>query len=88
MGHILKEISRWSAFFLEHGESTEGRINGDRRHSRGAGGIEIPCELTFLGKKHILKMKRLIDSLNSSVYFMHWIGKTMSQVHIITISSR
>ena len=71
MGHIPKEISRWSAFFVEHGGSIEGRITGDRRHSREAGGMEIHYELTFLGKKqHISKMKRLIDILNSSVVYV------------------
>ena len=33
--------------------------------------MEIPCVLTFIGKKkHIAKMKRLIDGLNSTVIYV------------------
>ena len=33
--------------------------------------MEIPCELTFIGKnKRIAKMKRLIDGLNNSVIYV------------------
>ena len=35
------------------------------------GEMEIPCELTFLGRKrHIAKLKRLIDGLNSSFIYI------------------
>ena len=68
VGHILREISCLSALFLDRGVSIEGSITGVRRHSREDGEMEIPCELTFIGKKkHIAKMKRLTDSLNSTV---------------------
>ena len=62
VGLLLKEISRWSALFLDCGVL----ITGVRKHSREPGGMEIPCELTFIGKKkHIAKTKKLIVSLNS-----------------------
>ena len=71
VGHIPIEISRWSALFLDRGGSIEGSITGVRRHSREAGGMEIPCELTFIGKKkHIAKMKRLVLGLNSTVIYV------------------
>ena len=71
VGYIPREISRWSALFLDRGGSIEGSITGVRRHSREAGGMEIPCELTFIGKKkHIAKMKRLIDGLKSTVMYI------------------
>ena len=44
-----REISRWSALFLDRGGSIEGSIVGVRRHSREAGGMEIYCELMFIG---------------------------------------
>ena len=70
IGHLPREISRWSAFFLNHGGSIEGTVSGVRRYSRVAGGMEIPCKLVFQGKKrHITKLKRLIDSLNSLVVY-------------------
>ena len=71
VGHIPREISPWSAPFLDHGGSIEGLLTGVKRHSREAGGIEIPCELTFIGKKmHIAKIKRLVEGLNSTVIYI------------------
>ena len=71
MGHLPKEISRWSYFFIGHGGSISGVVTGARRHCREAGGMEIPCELTFCGKRaHVAKLRRLIESLNSVVIYV------------------
>ena len=71
VGHIPREISCWSALFLDRGWSIEGSIVGMRRHSREAAGMEFPCKLKFIGKKnHIAKMKSLIDGLNSTVVYV------------------
>ena len=71
VGHIAREISRCSTLFLDRSGSIEGSITSLRRHSREAGEMEIPCELTFIGtKKHIAKMKRRTDSLNSTVIYV------------------
>ena len=43
VGHIPREISQWSALFLERGGSIEGSIAGVKKHSREAEGMEIPC---------------------------------------------
>ena len=43
VGHIPREISQWSALFLERGGSIEGSITGVRKHSREAERMEIPC---------------------------------------------
>ena len=49
----------------------EGLVIGSRRHCREAGGMEIPCRLTFTGKKnHIAKLRQLIISLNSQTIFV------------------
>ena len=68
LGHIPKEISRWSSFFIDHNGFIEGIVTGARRYSEEAGGMEILCELTFTGKRsHVSKLKRLIENLNSMV---------------------
>ena len=71
VGHLPREISRWSALFLEHGGTIEGSVTGARRYSRVAGGMEIPCHLTFAGKKkHVDKLRTLINNLNSVVVYV------------------
>ena len=55
LGHLPREFSH-VAFFLEHNGSITGRVTDRRRYCRERGGMEIPCQLTFSGKrKHILK---------------------------------
>ena len=50
--------------------TVEGSVTGAREYSTVAGGMEIPCELTFLGnKRHVAKLKRVIDGLNSSFIY-------------------
>ena len=71
MHQLPKKISRWSAFFLQHGGTIEGLVIGSRRHYRQAGGMEIPCRLTFTGKKkRNTELRQLIISLNSLTIFV------------------
>ena len=43
-------------------------MTGARKYSQEPAGMEIPCELTFTGKRsHVSKLKRLIENLNSMV---------------------
>ena len=71
VGHLPREISHWSASFLDFSGSIEGTVTGARRYSTVTGEMEIPCEFTFLGKKsHLAKLKRLIDGLNVSFLYM------------------
>ena len=43
-------------------------MTGTRRYSQGAGGMEIPCELTFPGNRsHVSKLKTLIENMNSMI---------------------
>ena len=70
VGHLPREISHWSTCFMDHGGSIEGTVTGARRYCTVAGGREIPCKVTFLGKKRLIaKLKRLIDGLNSSFIY-------------------
>ena len=69
--HIPREISQWSTFFLQHGGTIEGLVIGSRWHCTEAGGMEIPCRLTFTGKKkHIARLRQLIISLKSQTLFV------------------
>ena len=63
LGHLPREISRVSFFFLEHDGTVTGRVTDRRRYCRPRGGLEIPCELTFTGKrKHIRKLRSYFQS--------------------------
>ena len=63
LGHIPWEFSRVAFQFLEHGGSITSRDTGRRRYCCERGGMEIPCQLTFTGKrKHITTLKRFLDS--------------------------
>ena len=56
---------------MQHGGTIEGLVTGSQRYCRKAGGMEIPCRLTYTGKrKHIAKLKRLIINLNSQTIFV------------------
>ena len=58
IGHLPREISRVSYFFLAHGGSISGIVTNKRRYCTQRGGMEIPCQLTFLGtRKNIRKLK-------------------------------
>ena len=56
---------------MQHGGTIEGLVIGSRRHCREAGGMEIPCRLTFTGKKkYMARLRHLIISLNSQTIFV------------------
>ena len=58
LGHLPREISQVSYFFLKHDGSITGKVTGKRRYCRQRGGMEIPCELTYTGKrKNIWKLQ-------------------------------
>ena len=60
--HLPLEISKVSYFFLEHGGTIAGKVTSTRRYCKERGGMEIPCELTYCGKrKHIRKLKRYFE---------------------------
>ena len=67
LGHLPREISRVSFYFLEHDGSITGKVTSKRRFCRQRGGMEIPCEITFTGKKkHIEKLKYFLEMHNFS----------------------
>ena len=58
IGHLPRKISRVAFFFLAHAGSISGTVTNTRRYCTQRGGMEIPCELTFSGKrKNIRKLK-------------------------------
>lgn len=59
VGHLPWEISKVCWYFLQHDGSIVGEVKGRRRHCHEKGGIEIPCQVIFIGKKsHIQKLRR------------------------------
>lgn len=62
LGHVPKEISRLCWYFLQHDGEIVCTVSDNRRRSPLAqGGLEIPCKLTFTGKKNnIKKLKKLL----------------------------
>ena len=59
VGHLLQEISKVGYYFLRHNGSITGEVKSKRRHCQEKGGMEIPCQLTFVGEKnHIQKLRR------------------------------
>ena len=62
-GHLPREISHITFFFLEHNGTITGKVTDKRRYYRERGGLEIPCELTFTGKKkHIAKLRTFLET--------------------------
>ena len=48
VGHIQREISKTDAFFIKHGGVVSRKIlSAKYRNSVVAGGLEIPCLITF-----------------------------------------
>ena len=63
LGHLPREISSVAFFFLEHDGCITGKVTGRRRFCHQRGGMEIPCQLLFVGKrKHIQKLKTLFQT--------------------------
>ena len=65
MGHVPRRISAACALFLQHHGSIRCEVTGDRRYSSDLpqGGLEVPCDLIFEGKKkYIQKIEKLITN--------------------------
>ena len=64
VGHVPREISRTCWFFLQHDGEIRCTITGSKRRSTlSQGGLEIPCQYKFIGKKrHIKKLKALLKT--------------------------
>ena len=63
VGHVPKEISRICWYFIQHDGEITCEVTGvdKRRSPLVQGGMEIPCKLTFIGKKkHIKKVKKIL----------------------------
>ena len=62
VGHLPRTDARTFYHFLAHDGTITATIKGPRRYCREAGGMEVPCELIFTGKrKHIKKLEGLIS---------------------------
>jgi hypothetical protein len=63
LGHLPREFSRVAFLFLLHDGVITGEITSNRRYCHEKGGMEVPCDLTFVGKrKHIGKLKNYFQS--------------------------
>lgn len=62
LGHMPRELSKVSWFFLRHDSGISCEITGRRKRSAVPGkGLEVPCLYTFTGKPAVIK--RLIKLL-------------------------
>ena len=77
LGHLPREISSVAFFFLKHDGCITGKVTGRRRYCHQWGGMEIPCELLFVGKrKHAyLEIEVFIPN---SLLFMHWMYRLVT----------
>ena len=62
VGHVPRSISRVCWYFIQHDGEITCKITGGRRRSDlPQGGLEVPCEYNFIGKKkHIKKIRKLL----------------------------
>ena len=52
VGHVPRSISRVCWYFIQHDGEITCKITGGRRRSDlPQGGLEVPCEYNFIGKK-------------------------------------
>ena len=65
VGHVPREFSRLSWYFLQNDGEIMCEITGRRRRSPLVqGGMEIPCIYKFVGKKkHIKKLVKLLKKV-------------------------
>ena len=50
VGHVPRSISRVCWYFIQHDGEITCKITGERRRS-DQGGLVVPCEYNFIGKK-------------------------------------
>jgi len=56
VGHMPREQSRVSWYFLKHGGQIICEVTGRRKRSLTPGkGLEVPCQYTFKGKPALIK---------------------------------
>ena len=62
VGHVPRSISRMCWYFIQHDGEITCKVTGRRRRSDlPQGGMEVPCEYKFIGKKkHIKKIRKLL----------------------------
>lgn len=59
--HLPREHSKIFWFFLKNSGTISVKVTDRRRHSGIAGGLEIPCQLTFTGPKLLIeRLKKLL----------------------------
>ena len=52
VGHVPRSISRVCWYFIQHDGEITCKVTGRRRRSDlPQGGLEVPCEYNFIGKK-------------------------------------
>lgn len=72
VGHLPREMARYCHYFTLHDGTIIGTVSGRRRHSSTAGGMEIPCILTFKGRRKTIKqLKKLLEELNTPSVVIH-----------------
>jgi hypothetical protein len=58
VGHVPREFSRITAYFLMRGGKVTAEVTGHRRYGNG---LEVPCVYTFTGqKKLVAKLEQLL----------------------------
>lgn len=60
VGHLPREKSKVYWFFFKHKGTITVKITEGRRYSKQAGGLEVPCTLTFTSTT-----KQLVDRLKT-----------------------
>ena len=67
VGHMPRDISRVSCFFLQHGGSITCEVTGPRKHSGNSDkGLVVPCTYQYVGKPKLIK--RLIKVILCTKY--------------------
>ena len=69
VGHLPLEISRYCHYFTIHEGKISGEVSGPRQYSQTLenGGMEIPCLLTFSGRRrNIRRLKEYFEGLSSN----------------------
>ena len=61
VGHVPRSISRMCWYFIQHDGEITCKVTGRRQLDLPQGGLEVPCEYKFIGKKkHIKKIRKLL----------------------------
>ena len=67
VGHLPREIGKACYYFSKHNGQITDVVTGRRVYSDEAGGLEVPCRLTFTGhSKNVTKLEKIFQQFNSS----------------------